>query len=37
LRKGLARFLASHPLVQLVSSETEDRGGKAITLVDLKA
>jgi DNA mismatch repair protein MutS2 len=37
LRKGLARFLASHPLVELVSSETEDRGGKAITLVDLKA
>jgi DNA mismatch repair protein MutS2 len=37
LRKGLARFLASHPLVQLVSSETEDRGGKAVTLVDLKA
>jgi DNA mismatch repair protein MutS2 len=37
LRKGLARFLASHPLVQLVSSETEDRGGKAVTLVNLKA
>jgi DNA mismatch repair protein MutS2 len=37
LRKGLARFLASHPLVQSVSSETEERGGKAITLVDLRA
>jgi DNA mismatch repair protein MutS2 len=37
LRKGLARFLASHPLVQGVSSETEERGGKAITLVELKA
>jgi DNA mismatch repair protein MutS2 len=37
LRKGLAQFLSSHPLVERVSSETEDRGGKAITLVDLKS
>jgi DNA mismatch repair protein MutS2 len=37
LRKGLAQFLSSHPLVARVSSEAEDRGGKAITLVDLKS
>jgi DNA mismatch repair protein MutS2 len=36
LRKGLAQFLSTHPLVDHVSSETDDRGGKAITLVDLK-
>ena len=37
LRKGLAQFLSTHPLVGRVSSETDDRGGKAITLVDLKS
>jgi DNA mismatch repair protein MutS2 len=37
LRNGLAQFLSSHPLVERVSFETEDRGGKAITLVDLKS
>jgi DNA mismatch repair protein MutS2 len=37
LRKGLAQFLSSHPLVGKISSETEDRGGKAITVVDLRA
>jgi DNA mismatch repair protein MutS2 len=37
LRKGLAQFLSSHPLVGKVSSETEDRGGKAITVVELRA
>jgi len=36
LRKGLGRFLASHPLVHAVSSETEERGGKAITVVELR-
>jgi DNA mismatch repair protein MutS2 len=36
LRKGLTQFLSSHPLVQRVSSEADDRGGKAVTLVDLK-
>jgi DNA mismatch repair protein MutS2 len=36
LRKGLAQFLSSHPLVERVSFETEDRGGKAITLVELR-
>ena len=37
LRKGLAQFLSSHPLVQRVSSEAEDRGGKAITVVELRS
>jgi DNA mismatch repair protein MutS2 len=37
LRKGLAQFLSSHPLVDKVSSETEDRGGKAVTLVELRS
>lgn len=37
LRKGLAQFLSTHPLVDRVSSETEDRGGKAVTVVDLRA
>jgi DNA mismatch repair protein MutS2 len=37
LRRGLAQFLSSHPLVGKVSSETEDRGGKAITVVELRA
>ena len=35
LRKGLARFLSSHPLVERVSFESEERGGKAITVVEL--
>ena len=37
LRKGLAQFLSSHPLVGKISSESEDRGGKAITVVELRA
>jgi DNA mismatch repair protein MutS2 len=37
LRKGLAQFLSAHPLVGRVSSEADDRGGKAVTLVDLKS
>jgi len=37
LRKGLTQFLSSHPLVDHVSFEAEDRGGKAVTLVDLKS
>jgi DNA mismatch repair protein MutS2 len=36
LRKGLARFLSSHPLAGAVRTETEDRGGKAITVVELR-
>jgi DNA mismatch repair protein MutS2 len=37
LRKGLAEFLKGHPLVARQSFEAEERGGKAITLVDLKS
>jgi DNA mismatch repair protein MutS2 len=37
LRKGLAAFLSGHPLVERTSYEPEDRGGKAITVVELKA
>jgi DNA mismatch repair protein MutS2 len=37
LRKGLAEFLRTHPLVERTSLEAEDRGGKAITVVDLRA
>ncbi|HVS74890.1 MAG TPA: endonuclease MutS2 [Candidatus Acidoferrales bacterium] len=36
LRKGLAKFLSTHPLVERHSFETEDRGGKAITVVELR-
>jgi DNA mismatch repair protein MutS2 len=37
LRRGLAEFLKTHPLVSSVCFESEDRGGKAITVVDLRA
>src|SRR3984893_12543835 len=36
LRRGLAEFLKTHPLVETIRFEAEDRGGAAITLVDLK-
>jgi DNA mismatch repair protein MutS2 len=36
LRRGLAEFLKTHPLVETVHSEAEDRGGAAITIVELK-
>jgi DNA mismatch repair protein MutS2 len=36
LRKGLGEFLKSHPLVQRAQFETEENGGKAITVVDLR-
>jgi DNA mismatch repair protein MutS2 len=36
LRRGLAQFLTLHPLVATFAFETEDRGGTAITVVDLK-
>jgi DNA mismatch repair protein MutS2 len=35
LRKGIGAFLASHPLVEKHSFETEQHGGKAITIVEL--
>ena len=37
LRKGLAQFLSSHPLVERVVSESDDRGGKAVTVVELRS
>ncbi len=36
LRRGLAEFLKTHPLVETIRNEAEDRGGQAITLVELK-
>ncbi len=36
LRKGLGEFLRTHPLVESVTFETEEHGGKAITLVTLR-
>jgi len=37
LRKGLAQFLSKHPLVGSQSFEPEERGGKAVTIVELRA
>ena len=37
LRRGLAEFLKTHPQVASVAFEAEDHGGKAITVVDLRA
>ena len=36
LRRGLRAFLSDHPLVERASDEAEDRGGAAITVVDLR-
>jgi DNA mismatch repair protein MutS2 len=36
LRRGLAIFLKTHPLVESLHAEAEDRGGTAITIVELK-
>jgi len=36
LRRGLAQFLSAHPLVESIHHETEDHGGTAITVVQLK-
>jgi len=36
LRRGLRAFLTSHPLVDRAADEAEDRGGAAITVVDLR-
>jgi len=37
LRRGLGEFLRKHPLVQSTSSEAEEHGGKAITVVELRS
>jgi len=36
LRKGLGAFLKTHPLVERASIESEEHGGKTITVVDLR-
>ncbi len=36
LRRGLAQFLSSHPLVESIRNEVEDHGGTAITIAELK-
>jgi DNA mismatch repair protein MutS2 len=37
LRRGLSEFLRTHPLVAKHGSEEDERGGKAITVVELRA
>jgi DNA mismatch repair protein MutS2 len=37
LRRGLAEFLKVHPLVERSGFETEERGGKAVTVVELRS
>lgn len=37
LRRGLAEFLSAHPLVEQIRHESEDRGGTAITIAELKS
>ncbi|MGB7683656.1 MAG: Smr/MutS family protein [Candidatus Acidiferrales bacterium] len=36
LRRGLAEFLRTHPAVEQIHAEAADRGGEAITIVELK-
>jgi DNA mismatch repair protein MutS2 len=36
LRKGIAEFLRGHPLVERASFESEEHGGRAITVVELR-
>jgi DNA mismatch repair protein MutS2 len=36
LRRGLGEFLRGHPLVEGVNAEIPERGGNAVTVVDLK-
>ena len=37
LRKGVGQFLDAHPLVEKHAFESEEHGGKAITVVELRA
>ena len=37
LRRGLADFLATHPLVERIHPETDDRGGNAVTVAELQS
>src|ERR1700687_877013 len=36
LRRGLGDFLTTHPLVEKIAAETEERGGNAVTVVELR-
>jgi DNA mismatch repair protein MutS2 len=36
LRRGLAEFLSTHPLVESVHAEAQERGGAAVTVVELR-
>jgi DNA mismatch repair protein MutS2 len=36
LRRGLAEFLKPHPLVEKIFAEAPERGGEAVTVVELK-
>jgi len=36
LRRGLADFFSTHPLVERIHSEADERGGAAVTVVELK-
>jgi DNA mismatch repair protein MutS2 len=36
LRRGLAEFFGTHPLVERIHAEADDRGGTAITVAELK-
>ena len=36
LRRGLAQFFSTHPLVERIHAEADDRGGAAVTVVELK-
>ena len=37
LRRGIAEFLKSHPLVASAAFEAEEHGGKAVTVVELRS
>jgi DNA mismatch repair protein MutS2 len=36
LRRGLAEFLSTHPLVESIHAEAQERGGAAVTVVELR-
>jgi len=36
LRRGLAQFFSTHPLVERIHAEADERGGAAVTVVELK-
>ena len=36
LRRGLAEFLSTHPLVESLHAEAQERGGTAVTVVELR-